>query len=150
MKRKNNGRGLFRLSAISAVSAGIGLMLGVWGGQGIAEAPVPVEHKGLEVTTLGVLGEQSMYKQIGLAGYVLQLREITVEPGGQIAKHSHENRPGIAKVLSGVWTEGRSTGDTLYDADSSGLLESEDTIHWFFNNGNEPATAIVCDIVPAS
>lgn len=28
-------------------------------------------------------------------------------------------------------------------------IEGEDTVHWFFNRGNEPAAALVCDIVAA-
>jgi quercetin dioxygenase-like cupin family protein len=136
--------------ACLAVSACGGLALGILGGQSIAEMPVPTEHKGIEIETIGVIGAASMEKQIGLAGYVLQLREITIEPGGQIAQHSHENRPGIVKVLSGTWLEGRASGETPYDSSSGGLLEDENTIHWFFNTGDKPATAIVCDIVPAN
>ena len=144
----HNGR--WRLSAIVAVSLGTGLALGVWTTRGSAEMAVPTEHKGVEVVPIGVIGETSMTAQIGLAGYVLQLREITIEPGGQIAQHSHANRPGLVKVLSGTWLEGRASGETPYSPDSGGLLEDENTVHWFFNTGDEPATAIVCDIVPAS
>ena len=91
-----------------------------------------------------------MTAQIGLTGHKLQLREITILPGGQIAKHSHETRPGLVKVINGTWTEGRPSGETDYAAsDDTGLLEDEGTVHWFWNRGDAPATAIVCDIVPA-
>ena len=30
------------------------------------------------------------------------------------------------------------------------VIEDENTVHWFFNRGSEPATTLVCDIVPAS
>jgi quercetin dioxygenase-like cupin family protein len=80
----------------------------------------------------------------------LQLREITILPGGQIAKHSHETRPGLVKVIDGAWIEGRADGERTYSsADAEGILEDRETVHWFWNRGETPGTAIVCDIVPA-
>ena len=129
----------------------VGVALGATGGRGLAQMAAPSEHKGLQVAALGVIPEASMTAQIGLTGHKLQLREITIEPGGQIAKHSHETRPGLVKVISGTWTEGRPSGETDYaGSEATGILEDEATLHWFWNRGAEPATAIVCDIVPAS
>lgn len=145
-----NHNGRWWLSAIVAVSLGTGLALGVWTVRGSAEMAAPTEHKGVDIMPIGVIGEASITAQIGLTGYILQLREITIEPGGQIAQHSHANRPGVVKVLSGTWLEGRASGETPYGPDSGGLLEDENTVHWFFNTGDTPATAIVCDIVPAN
>ncbi|NNE24347.1 MAG: cupin domain-containing protein, partial [Rhizobiales bacterium] len=85
----------------------------------------------------------------GLTGRKLQLRAITIEPGGQIAKHGHETRPGLVKVIDGEWIEGRASGEKTYTAgQSEGIVEDENTTHWFFNRSDKPATAIVCDIVP--
>ncbi len=134
-----------------AVSATFGFVLGAVDNHGRAQMAPPTEHKGLQVLTLGVIPEASMKAQIGLTGHKLQLREITIEPGGQIAKHGHETRPGLVKVIRGTWTEGRPGGEADYAAsDDTGILEDEATVHWFWNRGGEPATAIVCDIVPAS
>ena len=107
----------------------------------------PDEHKGLSVNTLGEVGHESFDKQLGLAGYKLQLRAITIAPGGQIARHSHANRPGLVKVVSGTWTEGRPQGEFIFNSDSAAMLEDSNTDHWVFNLGDEPATAYVCDIV---
>jgi len=147
--RTQTGRNRLAPAAIAAMGALAGLAFGFWAGGGAAAMMVPTEHKGLTVSALGVIDEESMMAQIGLEGYVMQLREITIEPGGQIAKHSHETRPGIVKVLTGTWLEGRESGETPYGTGSQGLLEDRDTVHWFFNTGDTPATAIVCDIVPA-
>lgn len=134
-----------------AVSAAIGIAVGVAASHSLAQMAAPSEHKGLQVAALGVIPEASMKATIGLSGYKLQLREITMEPGGQIAKHSHETRPGLVKVISGTWTEGRPSGDTNYAASGDkGILEDEATVHWFWNLGDDPATAIVCDIVPST
>ncbi len=117
----------------------------------MAQATAPTEHKGLKVERLGVIPEASVKATVGLEGHFLQLRAITIEPGGQIAKHSHETRPGLVKVIGGSWVEGRETGEKTFDADiPTAIVEDENTVHWFFNRGSEPATAIVCDLNPAS
>jgi quercetin dioxygenase-like cupin family protein len=130
---------------------GAGLFVGGLDNEGRAQMSPPTEHKGVNVTSLGVLPEASLEKQIGLSGYVLQLREITLEPGGQVAKHSHATRPGLVYTLSGSWTEGRSSGERDYPAgEKVAILEDEGTEHWFWNRENEPVTVLVCDMVPPS
>ena len=116
-----------------------------------AEMEIPTKHRGVTVTSLGVLPEDSLKAQIGLSGYVLQMREITLEPGGAIARHSHANRPGLVQMIAGTWVEGRPGGTQAYGAgNETAILEDKDTEHWFWNTGSEPATAIVCDMVPPS
>jgi quercetin dioxygenase-like cupin family protein len=128
-----------------------GLAFGAIGGQGLAQVAPPTEHKGLNVETLGVISEESIKAQVGLEGHILLLRAITIEPGGQIAKHSHEKVPGLVKVISGEWIEGSESGEKAFDADTPmAIVEDKDTVNWFYNRGTEPATAIVCDIKPAS
>jgi len=135
--------------ALAALVAG--LLAGMFISDGQARTEPPTEHKGVSVASLGVLSGTSIKRQIGLDGYVLQMREITLAPGGQIAKHSHAGRPGLVWTLSGSWTEGRPDGDRDYPAgETTAILEDADTEHWFFNNEEEPVKVVVCDIVPAS
>lgn len=123
--------------------------LALVGHSAIAAAPAPTEHTGLAVKALGVIDAASMKATLGLEGHRLQLRAITIEPGGQIAKHSHDKRPGLVKVIDGEWIEGRPSGEAEFKAaDNTAVLEDEETTHWFFNRGDKPATALVCDIVP--
>ena len=137
------------LSTLSA--AIIGLALGAAGGAVFAQMEAPTEHKGLVVETLGEISEESLQAQVGLDGHILLLRSITIEPGGQIAKHSHASVPGLVKVISGEWTEGTESGERIYDAETpEAIVEDKDTVNWFHNRGDEPATAIVCDIKPVS
>lgn len=138
------------LAALIA-SLGAGVLIGAMVTQGQAQTAPPTEHKGVGVTALGVLSEASIQRQIGLSGYVMQLREITVEPSGQIARHSHATRPGLAYTLSGSLTEGRPSGERVYLAgEKVAILEDEATEHWAWNRGSEPARIVVCDIVPPS
>jgi len=129
----------------------LGVVIGAGSKQSLAGAQPPTAHKGLAVKGTGFISESSMKKQLGLSGYRMQLRAITIAPGGQIAKHSHAGRPGLVKVISGTWTEGRPNGERDFSADTKeAILEDADTVHWFWNRGSEPATALVCDIVPAT
>ena len=150
MLQTRDRRSPSKIAATAAISAVFGLVLGVVGTRGVAEVTAPTEHKGHTVDAVGIVPDDSMNAQIGLSGYVLQLREITIEPGGQIAQHDHATRPGLVKVVSGTWTEGRPEGEHEYAAaNPAGIVEDRETVHWFWNRGTEPATAIVCDIVPA-
>ena len=115
-----------------------------------AQRQPPTEHKGVEVKNLGVVSESSMAIQVGLQGYKMQLREITLAPGGQIARHDHYKRPGLVWTLSGSWIEGRPEGEKEYpETLEKAIIEDANTDHWFWNDGNEPARVVVCDIVPA-
>ena len=126
----------------------IGLVSGFLMSQGWAAMMAPTEHKGLKVEKLGVVPAESMAAQVGLNNHILLLRRITINPGGQIAKHSHETVPGVVYVESGAWIEGRSSGETEHSAGDT-FIEDKDTVHWFFNRGSEPAAAYVCDIKPS-
>ena len=139
-----NQKRQLRLTTAIIASLSVGLLSGL----AVAKITAPTEHVGLTVNSLGEIKSLSLNKQLGLAGHKLQLREITIAPGGKIAKHSHATRPGLVKVLSGVWTEGRETGETEFDNKAVALLEDSETEHWFFNRGKQAATALVCDIVP--
>ena len=131
------------LTAVAAATAGLCAGIALAGMSG------PSEHKGLAVEGLGKLEAEMIERQTGLAGYMMQLRAITIEPGGQIAEHGHEKRPGLVKVISGEWVEGRPEGEASFAADGTdGILEDAETVHWFYNRGDTPATAIVCDLNP--
>ncbi len=136
---------------VSLVSLGAGVLIGMTAHEGQAGAAPPTEHKGLTVETLGVISEESMKAQVGLEGHILLLRAITIAPGGQIAKHSHAKVPGLVMVISGEWIAGSASGEKAFNADTpTAIVEDKDTVNWFYNRGTEPATAIVCDIKPAS
>jgi len=149
----------------SAGLVSVGLICGFLGSYGWAAMAPPTEHKDLKVEQLGFVPGESMAAQVGLKGYKLLLRRITINPGGQIAKHSHATSPGVVYIDSGSWTEGRDSGETNH-SDSGSWTEGRDsgetnhsagdtfiedinTVHWFYNRGDEPAAAYVCDIKPA-
>ena len=142
--------GIRRWSGYAAIF-GTGLLLAQMSDVGWALRAPPTKHTGVSVAALGIVDADSMSRQLGLDGYIMQLREITVEPGGAIAKHDHAKRPGIVWTRSGSWIEGRANGEIEYPAgkgQGSTLIEDADTEHWFFNDGPQTAKVLVCDIVP--
>ena len=146
VKQVKNRRGT-RIKSTGLIFAG--LICGFLVSCAWATIAPPTEHKGLQAEMLGNVAEESVAAQVGLKGYKLLLRRITINPGGQIAKHSHATSPGVVYVESGTWIEGRESGETHYSAGDT-FVEDKDAIHWFYNRGEEPAAAIVCDIKPVS
>jgi quercetin dioxygenase-like cupin family protein len=136
------------VSSRSILTAAVLFAGGALTGHVIAGASGPGEHKGLDVETLGVVPPDSMAAQVGLGERTLLLRRITIEPGGQIARHDHATVPGVVHVASGTWIEGTPSGEREFSAGET-FAEVEDTAHWFYNRGDEPAAAYVCDIKPA-
>ena len=123
----------------------LGLALGLAHGQ--SQRQPPSEHEGVSVVALGELKPSSLKIQLGLDGYRMQMREVTVAPGGAIAEHSHATRPGLVKTVSGSWVEVRGTEDIPYPASKpEALIEDENTVHWLYNAGDVPAVAIVCGL----
>ena len=73
------------------------------------------------------------------------MRIETLEPGGMLALHSHENRPAVEYVLSGSATEFRGDAEKPYKAGDA-VLADKGTTHWWRNDGTEPAVFIAVDI----
>ncbi len=116
-------------------------------GQGLANMSGPSEHAGLSVNMLAELSADTMEATIGLKGYTMRMRAIELAPGGQIAEHSHKDRPGIVTVIDGAWVEGQADGENTFQATTLGTFpENEDTVHWVYNRSEASATALVCDI----
>ncbi len=112
-----------------------------------AQESYPTEHKGISVSKLGVIPKESMAKQTGLEGYVLQLRIATIEPGGQIARHKHDSRPGLVYTFEGSLIEGRPGGEREFSAgEKIAMLEDFETDHWIYNRTDKPVKFFICDL----
>jgi quercetin dioxygenase-like cupin family protein len=125
----------------------IGLGIGLNSEMILAAASGPKEHKSIDVGLLEELPEQTLKTTIGLEGYTMRMRWVTVLPGGQIAEHSHADRPGIVTMVDGEWVEGKPSGEDTFHAAGYGTFpENENTVHWVYNRSDKPATALVCDL----
>jgi quercetin dioxygenase-like cupin family protein len=123
-----------------------------------AKEQMPTDHQqpsGPANLTKGVLairrlGAQPLDRDFpALAGRELRVREITIAPGGSIALHRHDHRPGLAYILEGQMTERRGPGFAPLVLGPGGVaLEFTGITHWWRNEGGSPARALVVDIVP--
>jgi quercetin dioxygenase-like cupin family protein len=135
---------------VLVASTVMGILAGCILGQGLAQMKGPTDMKGVSVTELGIINEESLSAQLGIKGFILRMRAVTVEPGGHILEHSHANSPGLVKMIDGVWVEGRPDGETVFAAGEDNTIpEHKDTIHWIYNRSDNPATAVVCGIQPS-
>jgi quercetin dioxygenase-like cupin family protein len=121
----------------------LGLVLGVGLGTATGQQSTPTENKGVSVgkTTVVDLGPEIA----GMQGRQLRMRVITVDPGGHIRQHNHNDWPGVVYVLQGVATEYRGGGANEYRTGDM-FTENKDTTHWFENKGTTPFILLVVDV----
>jgi quercetin dioxygenase-like cupin family protein len=108
----------------------------------------PTETTGIE--SAKVLGTMSLAGEFaGTEGHMLRVREVTVLPGGQVAVHQHNSRPGAAYILEGELVEHRNDADEPVIRPAGAVaLERTGTIHWWKNESSAKARVLVVDIVP--
>lgn len=84
-----------------------------------------------------------------LKGQQLRVRELVIAPGGVVAVHEHNQRPGVAYIIEGEMTEHRSDQDApIVHKAGSVAVEHTGVSHWWENKSDAPARALVIDILP--
>ena len=82
----------------------------------------------------------------GMAGRLLRMRLVTLEPGGVIGPiHNHKDRPGVVYILQGTITDHRN-GVVKEYGPGVGWPEDKNTTHWLENRGTTTAVEISVDI----
>ena len=82
---------------------------------------------------------------------ILRSRRITIKPGGSVAWHEHQHRPGVAYLIEGTLTEVRDDGSgvrSIRRHAGEAVFESTGVLHGWKNDSNQAATAIVIDLIP--
>lgn len=103
------------------------------------------ETKGVTVQTLSRVDLGPEIE--GMAGRVLRMRMVTIEPGGVFGPlHDHKDRPGVVYILQGTITDHRNGIATDYGP-GAGWPEDRETVHWLENRGSIQAIEISVDIV---
>ena len=86
----------------------------------------------------------------GMSGQQFRVRELVIEPGGIVAVHQHQQRPGIAYILEGEMVEHRSDHDAPLVRKAGDIaVERTGVSHWWENRSDQPARALVVDILPS-
>lgn len=113
-----------------------------------SDAEGPSETTGIESSV--VLGTIALTGEFeSLDGYVLRAREVTVAPGGQVAVHRHDSRPGVAYVLEGEVVEHRRGEEPAVRRLGDTAFENSSVVHWWRNESQFSARVLVVDIVPS-
>jgi quercetin dioxygenase-like cupin family protein len=110
----------------------------------------PKETRGVE--SAQEIGSVPLAGEIpGAEGKVLRAREFVLAPGAQIAVHEHQQRPGLAYVLEGEMTEYRNDASgPIKRGVGAAAFERSGVVHWWKNETDKPARALVVDIVDAA
>lgn len=95
-----------------------------------------------------VLSSLNLGQQIeGLGDRSLRFRKLVVQPGGVVPWHDHTDRPALILTESGEITEFRSdcsVGIAHKAGDIS--TEAKGLMHWWKNEGKEPAVLYAADV----
>ncbi len=122
------------------ISVGIlGLACGLGLGTAIGQQSPPTEIKGVSVGKTAAMDLGSELQ--GMQGRQLRVRVITVEPGGQIRNHSHQDWPEVVYVSQGAVTEYRGSQSSDYRTGDT-FQAGKDTTHWLENKGTAPVVIL--------
>ena len=95
------------------------------------------------------LGAVSLAKDFAsMAGKQLRARKLIIAPGGIVAVHQHDHRPGMAFILSGEIYEYRNGAKPVLKKKGTVAFEQTGVIHYWVNKSKNNVEAIVVDIVP--
>jgi quercetin dioxygenase-like cupin family protein len=109
----------------------------------LAQMAPPSESKGIAAKVIGSL---PLAPEIsGIENRQLRMRVVTMAPGGVFAVHSHADRPSVEYVLKGQATEYIGDSSKKYTEGES-VLAGKSTVHWWRNDGTEPAIFVAVDV----
>ncbi|MGT2437372.1 cupin domain-containing protein [Bradyrhizobium betae] len=110
-----------------------------------ARQMVDTKPAGVTDTTLGAidLGKQPAH----IEGRELRFRKLTIEPGGIVPWHSHDDRPALIFVQQGEIVEYASNCvDPIVHKAGDLRSETFGTAHWWKNLGKETVILYVGDV----
>ena len=114
-----------------------------------ATAYPPTITRKINVESLGSIDLSREFTELNK--HILRSRRITIKPGGSVAWHEHQQRPGVAYLIEGTLIEIRDDGSGIRSIQrhaGEAVFESTGTLHGWKNDSNQSATAIVVDLIP--
>lgn len=112
------------------------------------QKPGATAHKGVDEKVLGSIDLAK--EKINIPGRLLRLRRLVIQPGGEVAWHSHEDRPALIYVAEGEITEYSSHCSVPIQHKAGDVsVESGGLSHWWKNNSSKPATVLSSDVAAA-
>lgn len=109
-------------------------------------AAVDTPAKGVTDTTLGAIDLAN--ETIGAKERQLRFRKLTIEPGGIVPWHSHDDRPALIFVAEGEVIEYASNcAVPIVHKQGEIRPETKGTSHWWENKGTKTVVLYVGDIL---
>jgi quercetin dioxygenase-like cupin family protein len=140
------------LAGLAAGSLLIGVSSAVAGGCAAdkmkADARQPTTHaaKGVTDTVLAAIDLEK--EPANIKERQLRFRKLTIEPGGVVPWHSHDDRPAIIYVAEGEIVEYASNcSDPIVHKAGDIRPETHGTSHWWQNLGNKTVILFVGDVL---
>lgn len=95
-----------------------------------------------------LLGQIDLSKEkIAVADHHLRMRRLDIKPGGEVAWHSHAERPALIYVVSGTISEYASTcAVPIVHTTGELSVEQGGLSHWWKNTSDKPVVLISADI----
>ena len=150
-----SGRAFGRSIALAGLAAGsmlIGISSAVAGGcpaeKMKADVRQPATHaaKGVTDTVLAAIDLEKEPAKI--KERQLRFRKLTIEPGGIVPWHSHDDRPAIIYIAEGEIVEYASNcADPIVHKAGDIRPETHGTSHWWQNLGNKTVILFVGDVL---
>ncbi len=109
------------------------------------QKPGATAHKNVSEKLLGQIDLSK--EKVGISGHHFRMRRLDIKPGGEVAWHSHEDRPALIYVVSGSITE-YSSHCAVPIVHNTGELSIEQAglSHWWKNTTKRPVVLISADI----
>jgi quercetin dioxygenase-like cupin family protein len=152
MSNRITSRRSIVLAGLAAGSLLIGVSSAVAGGcpadKMKAEVRQPTAHaaKGVTDTVLAAIDLEK--EPANIKERQLRFRKLTVEPGGIVPWHSHDDRPAIIYVAEGEIVEYASNcADPIMHKAGDIRPETHGTSHWWQNLGNKTVILFVGDVL---
>jgi quercetin dioxygenase-like cupin family protein len=149
--RITSGRSIV-LAGLAAGSMLIGVSSAVAGGcpadKMKADVRQPASHaaKGVTDTVLAAIDLEK--EPANIKERQLRFRKLTIEPGGIVPWHSHDDRPAIIYVAEGEIVEYASNcADPIVHKAGDIRPETHGTSHWWQNLGNKTVVLFVGDVL---
>jgi quercetin dioxygenase-like cupin family protein len=149
--RITSGRSIV-LAGLAAGTMLIGVSSAVAGGcpaeKMKADARQPATHaaKGVTDTVLAAIDLEK--EPANIKERQLRFRKLTIEPGGVVPWHSHDDRPAIIYVAEGEIVEYASNcADPIVHKAGDISPETHGTSHWWQNLGNKTVILFVGDVL---
>src|SRR5687767_13393728 len=92
-------------------------------------ATPPTQNQGVSVTLLSTV---DLAGELGLAGYQLRARAVTIQPGGHIAAHGHDGRATQEYVAQGTVVEVRNGQPVVHRAGT--MVQGVKAVHHWWEN----------------